>query len=256
MKAAFKLIITAVLALSCLMITSCEKNNKPEKEAEYVVIGGLKWATKNLGATTIAGSPSTCYGDYYAWSETETRYDGITVFASNGASFSGWNHPVHKWAYSEYDHPNYTFDQLEPSHDVAHRKLGDPWRIPRDDDFWALYVACGGDPSSHMMTFPPSGDKNTKEKGIYWCDDYDGVAGLLFSDGKSQLFFPACGYIREKQLTSPSSSHWYGMYWCSTKDNECGFSKSQTFEFASIFVYVCTERNTYCGLNIRPVADL
>ena len=30
---------------------------------DYVEIGGKKWATMNVGATTVAGSPETAYGD-------------------------------------------------------------------------------------------------------------------------------------------------------------------------------------------------
>ena len=41
---------------------------------DYVEIGGKKWATMNVGATTVAGSPETAYGDYYAWGETVTYY--------------------------------------------------------------------------------------------------------------------------------------------------------------------------------------
>ena len=42
-------------------------------EREYVEIGGLKWATMNIGATTVAGSYETCCGSYFAWGDTEPR---------------------------------------------------------------------------------------------------------------------------------------------------------------------------------------
>lgn len=45
---------------------------------EYVEIGGRKWATMNVGATTVAGSPKTAYGDYYTWGELETYYNSLT----------------------------------------------------------------------------------------------------------------------------------------------------------------------------------
>lgn len=44
---------------------------------DYVEIGGKKWATMNVGATTVAGSPETAYGDYYAWGETVTYYTKV-----------------------------------------------------------------------------------------------------------------------------------------------------------------------------------
>ena len=52
----------------------------------FVEIGGLKWATMNVGATTVAGSYETCYGDYFAWGETEPRYISITRKAANDAT--------------------------------------------------------------------------------------------------------------------------------------------------------------------------
>lgn len=44
---------------------------------DYVEIGGKKWATMNVGATTVAGSPETTYGDYYTWGETGTYYTKV-----------------------------------------------------------------------------------------------------------------------------------------------------------------------------------
>ena len=47
-------------------------------EIEYVEIAGLLWATKNLGASTVAGSLSTCAGDYYQWGSINTLYNSLT----------------------------------------------------------------------------------------------------------------------------------------------------------------------------------
>lgn len=57
---------------------------------EYVEIGGVKWATMNIGATTVAGSPSTCFGDYFMWGETEPCYTGITIIDANTIVVDGW----------------------------------------------------------------------------------------------------------------------------------------------------------------------
>lgn len=53
---------------------------------EYVEIGGRKWATMNVGATTVAGSPKTAYGDYYTWGEIDTYYSRLT---ETGIIFKG-----------------------------------------------------------------------------------------------------------------------------------------------------------------------
>jgi uncharacterized protein YjdB len=57
----------------------------------FVKIGGLKWATMNVGATTVAGSYATCYGDYYAWGETQPRYMTITRSGTGSASYRRMN---------------------------------------------------------------------------------------------------------------------------------------------------------------------
>lgn len=44
---------------------------------EFVEIGGKKWATMNVGATTVSDSPETAYGDYYTWGETVTYYTKV-----------------------------------------------------------------------------------------------------------------------------------------------------------------------------------
>lgn len=44
---------------------------------EYVKIAGRKWATMNVGATTVADSWETSYGDFYAWGETTTYYKSV-----------------------------------------------------------------------------------------------------------------------------------------------------------------------------------
>ena len=55
---------------------------------DYVEIGGKKWATMNVGATTVAGSPETAYGDYYAWGETVTYYTKVDFNKTPGTSIS------------------------------------------------------------------------------------------------------------------------------------------------------------------------
>lgn len=180
---------------------------------EYVTIGNLRWATKNLGASTVAGSPMTCYGDYYAWGETEPRYYGYTSYNYNSnypskttMTFSGWR-PEFRGGYNVNPTINGSdidaeTNRLKMSIDPVHKEFGVPWRTPTAEDFRALYQACGGQGdyfdgmSQNPQVLLPEGSKETTAKGIYFCKDYDGVRGLLFCDGSgAQLFFPAAGYI-------------------------------------------------------------
>lgn len=44
---------------------------------DYINIGGKKWGTMNVGATTVAESNTTSFGGYYAWGEVDTYYSSI-----------------------------------------------------------------------------------------------------------------------------------------------------------------------------------
>lgn len=212
------------------------------------IIGGRKWALKNLGATTIAGSPATCYGDYYCWGETETRYTGITVRGESTVSFSGWK-SGHSNGFASSDVPSYTGASLDAGHDAATQALGSPWRTPTNEDFTALFEACGGDANSTGSL--PAGNTTTTAKGIYWCSNYYGVKGFLFSDGESQLFFPAAGTILDKAIYRGGER---GLYWSSSL-----YSNNSNFAmYANMQVSGVNPSDTYyryLGLTIRPVKD-
>lgn len=194
---------------------------------EYVVIGGLKWAKMNIGATTVAGSTSTCYGDLYSWGETSTKTNYAKSYYSSTAK-----------AISSDITPG-------SGNDVARVKWGGDWRMPTKEDFKKLYEACGG-------TNPPKsgGSASTTEKGVYWCSSYDGVAGLLFCDGAGhKLFFPAAG---DSTSDSPSSGGILGYYWSSTWDSP-DYAYSLGFSSATVISQVGYYR--YHGTSVRPVSD-
>ncbi len=79
--------------------------------------------------------------------------------------------------------------------------------MPTEQDFRDLIIACGGAYRTELgevqaaeCTPAPLPSANPG-KGIYWVSaeqtyisDYTGVAGVLFCDGSSKLFFPAAGF--------------------------------------------------------------
>lgn len=216
---------------------------------DYVWIGNRKWATMNLGATTEAGSPATCFGDYYAWGETEPRYTGITFYGKNSASFSGF-----KTGYEDgyYQDPLYNGTALDAAHDAAKVAWG-AWHTPSDMDFQDLYAACGGQGSfaSRGCTLKKvAGKADTIEKGIYWCSDYDGVEGTVFSDGINQVFFPAAGRIYGKNF---NNNNIYCAYWSSSVNT--GRSKPFHLDASSSDGLNLRYLSSVYGMTIRPVAD-
>lgn len=182
------------------------------KPHDAVYIGGKYWATMNVGATTVAGDPSTCYGDWFAWGETEPYYSSVTISNATTVTFNSWKSGKdYGYAWSSYRYctgaektlTKYNDDSnwgnvdnkssLEPKDDAATAKWGGTWRTPTMDDFIALCEDCGCTFVNYEAVLTTGGTSSTTEKGVYWCDNYDGVPGVLFSNGTNKVFFPATG---------------------------------------------------------------
>ena len=241
----------------------------PYNGHEYVEIGGIKWATCNVGAT----SPKE-YGWYFFWGGT-TGYvhDGSKwVTAQGGSELSGGfccgKTPYHTgvdlntgWykyiptGQVKFGSPDNILE-LVLNDDAAHVNWGGSWRIPTQEDFKKLYLACGG---TGTGIAPAKLTSATPGQGIYWVEktqdyisDYTGTAGLLFCDGENMLFFAAAGYGNEAKLIDEGFS---GRYWLSTvclnppsKAYRLGFYAS-----TNVSIEYPQERNQ--GFPIRPVSD-
>ena len=226
---------------------------------EYVQIGGLKWATMNVGATTMAGSYETCFGDYFAWGETQPRYMTITRSGTNSASFTWRN--GYSSGYSSDNWPTYTGTTLDASHDAATANWGGTWRTPTKAEYEALAAACSG--SSANGQTPVELINTITEGGIYWLSStqtiesaYTGVAGLLFvsrSDISKRLFFPASGYVYGTYLLLGGT---YGLYWSSSLDtSDTSRASSLYFSSYGIFPSNYYDRSRYDGRTVRSVSD-
>ncbi len=224
---------------------------------EYVEIGGLKWATMNVGATTVAGSYETCYGDYYAWGETQPRYMTITRSGTNSASFTWRN--GYSSGYSSDNYPTYTGTTLDASHDAATANWGSTWRTPTKAEFEALAAACSGSSANNQKSVELI--NAITEGGIYWLSStqtiesaYTGVAGLLFvsaSDISKRVFFPAAGYVFDSSLYYGGTN---GSYWSSSLLTS-NSSRAYSLNFNSSSVSPSSLSNRCYGFTVRPVSD-
>ena len=265
---------TAIAVNTIYTVTEDGWKTPAPAEPEYIVMkmGGdqsksLRWATMNLGATTVAGSGETCFGNYYAWGETEPYYatrvwnssekkwevDTWKADKDNGyawPSYCNGSSSFVEWSILPYDNDTKI---LKAGYDAATAELGIGWRMPTSDDFKALYRACGGTGTSCTST--SDGSKSTTAKGIYWCASYDGVAGLLFiaEDNGPHLFFPAAG---DGYSTRFVDVGYLGLYWSSTHNYSIA-DHAYYLRCANGFVspqYNGSSR--YSGFSIRPVADM
>ncbi len=261
--------VTAVASGTCTVTATAKDGSGVKAECqvtveqainghEYVEIGGRKWATMNVGATTVAGSYETCYGDYYAWGETEPRYSSITRTEEGEVTFT-WKEGYSS-GYNYYNFPSYTDTTLDASHDAATANWGGTWRTPTKEEYEALAAACSG--SSAEVQTPVTLINTITEGGIYWLSStqtiesaYTGVAGLLFvsaSDISKRVFFPASGYVYD---TSLSYGGMYGNYWSSSR-NTSRTDSACYLEFDSSCVrppYSYGQR--FYGMTVRPVSD-
>ena len=230
----------------------------------YVEIGGKKWATKNLGATTIAGSYETCYGDYYAWGETEPRYMTITRTSASEATFT-WKNSFAS-GYNDSNSPTYTGTTLDAAHDAATAQMGEGWRTPTMEDFQALAMACSGSSANNQ---PPISLINPiTEGGIYrltaeqtYEPEYTGVAGVLFVDKDdidNRVFFPFAYSVRGKMLypiTVTTVNYSAGYYWSSSLSTSDKEAYLLGLESTPNRVNPWWDFPRYYGCTVRPVSD-
>ena len=121
--------------------------------------------------------------------------------------------------------------------------------MPTQAEFASLYSACGGSDSSYTGTITTaiSLTGTVQPKGVYWCTDADGVVGALFSDGTSQIFFPAAGTVFKNSFADGSE----GAYWASTLTGNTSIAYRLLLRSAN--VYPASSNNRCYGRSIRPV---
>ena len=167
----------------------------------YVEIGGLKWATMNIGASSV-----TDYGQYFQWGDT-TGYVAANVGSSGTTyakpfswadyKFSGGRTSPGDTGQTKYNASDGK-TMLDGCDDAARANWGGSWRMPTTAEFQALGNAV-----------------NTA-----WTADYQGsgVAGLVCTDktdSSKVLFFPAAGYCLNGSVSNVGDIG-YGYYWSSS----------------------------------------
>jgi uncharacterized protein (TIGR02145 family) len=163
---------------------------------DYVEIGGLKWATMNVGANSITDT-----GLYFQWGDI-SGYTASQVGSGEGQKYFGW---------ADYKYGDGTSSMLtqmtkynsndgktvlEASDDAVVANWDGKWRMPTTDEFQAL---------GNAVT-------------TAWTANYQGsgVAGLVCTDktdSSKVLFFPACGYCNNGSVYIVGDD---GLYWSSS----------------------------------------
>jgi len=207
----------------------------PTPSHDYVEIGGVKWATMNVGANSV-----TDYGLFFQWGDTQ-GYTAAQCGSGEGQKYFGW---------ADYKYGNGTSSPsttdmtkynstdgktvLEASDDAVTAAWGGQWRMPTYNE----YVALGGAVTSA------------------WTADYQGsgVSGLVLTDktdSSKTLFFPACGYCSDGSVYNVGSG---GRYWASSlRTNWVQYAYYLYLDVSSVFWQNNIDRRY--GYSVRAVAN-
>ena len=202
---------------------------------DYVEIGGIKWATMNIGANSV-----TDYGQYFQWGDT-TGYVTANVGTSGTTNakpfewkdykFSGGRTAPGATGLTKYNSAD-TKTMLDGCDDAATLNWGGAWRMPTKDEYVAL------------------GNAVTRA----WTADYQGsgVAGLICTDktdSSKVLFFPAAGFCYEGSVRDVVGGgyYWYSSLNTSNKQYAYGLYLSRNDVNWSYYYIRCY------GFAVRPV---
>jgi len=205
----------------------------PAPSHDYVEIGGLKWATMNIGAESVTDA-----GLYFQWGDTQ-GYTAAQVGSGSGQKAFTWNNYKYWTAdtgsgssgvtkYNSTDGKTV----LEASDDAAQAAWGGNWRMPTTAEFAALGAA------------------TTRA----WTTDYEGsgVAGLVLTskaDSNVKLFFPAAGYGDNGSMSGVGS---YGIYWSSSRVTSNELNAYDLYFYSSDVYWQSIDYRRY-GFSVRPV---
>ena len=206
-----QLLLSSAMALLSLPAgAQCPDNNHPHM-VDLGLPSSTKWACCNVGA-----DKPEAHGGYYAWGETEVKasYDYDTYLY-----FTSWN----DWP----PYQNIGRDICRTDYDVAYKKWGDSWQMPRKEQIQELIDHCTAVWSSQ-----------------------NGVQGMTFTgtNGKS-IFLPASGPRWSNNAAETGTT---GCFWSSELRNT-GSSTPYTLDISATGATVSESRERCSGIVVRPV---
>ena len=202
------------------------------QQHDYVEIGGIKWATMNVGANSITDT-----GLYFQWGDTQ-GYTASQVGKGEGKKIFSWENYKYNPSGDGSTMTKYNATDgktvLEASDDAAQANWGSQWRMPTTDEYVALDNAV-----------------NTA-----WTADYQGsgVSGLVLTDktdSSKALFFPAAGLCSNGSVINVGS---IGYYWSSSVYSS-KVQRAYGLGFSSSGVYWQSNFLRFYGFAVRGILD-
>ena len=203
-------------------------SEKVKTTYEWVEIGGVKWATKNVGALTI-----TDYGQKFSWGGTKGYTNDQVSGTCKSKAFSWTDYELGDGGFAPSNMTKYNSTDgktvLEAEDDAATVNMGSGWRMPTTDEFQALGNAV-------TTAF-------TKVNNVY---------GLLCTDktdSSKTLFFPAAGLCDNGSVYHVGNN---GSYWSSSLNTSYA-ANGNRMNFYGVDMRWQTYGSRYYGLSVRGV---
>ncbi len=200
----------------------------PTPSHDFVEIGGIKWATMNVGANSITDT-----GLYFQWGDTQ-GYTAAQVGSGEGQKYFGEEDCIYynNGSYTKYNEGD-SLITLEASDDAVKAVWGGNWRMPTVSEFIALGEAVN----------------------IAWTQ-VNGVSGMMCTDKTDEtktLFFPACG---NASYGSVNNVGYDGYYWSSSLYADYGDSYAYRLDFYDGGVNWANDNGyRYYGCTVRGILD-
>jgi hypothetical protein len=197
----------------------------PTPSHDFVEIGGIKWATMNVGANSVTDT-----GLYFQWGDTQ-GYTAAQVGEGEGQKYFGEDDCIYynDGSYTKYNEGD-SLITLESTDDAVKAAWGGNWRMPTVSEFIALGEAV-----------------NTAWTQV------NGVSGLMCTDKTDEtktLFFPACGYAYYGSVDYVGD---YGFCWSSSLYADYGDSGAFSLYFYYGGVDWGSNGNRCSGYPVRGV---
>ena len=192
---------------------------------DYVEIGGVKWATMNVGAKKITDS-----GLYFQWGDTQ-GYTAAQISSEKDFSLRDYKYGNSSSTFTKYNETDGK-TVLDSEDDAVTAAWGGNWRMPTKEEFQALVNATTS----------------------AWVENYlgSGVNGWFFTsndDNSKTLFFPAAGYGGGVDVWDVGSD---GYYWSRSLYTD-GVGNARSLYIGSGGLYPDNDNYRYQGCSVRGV---
>ena len=211
----------------------------------YVEIGGVKWSTKNVGASSITDS-----GLFFQWGNTQGYTAAQCINGEMTESYKYYNAQNYQTT-DEYweNYPDYSVGLLS-SDDAATAIMGSKWRVPTPAEQLSLE-------SNTDVSFTTNYN-NTNVPGYIFTDKTDNTkvlflpAVVAFGDYSSSFLsdHPNFPYASD-------GDNYYTYYWNNQQSDGYGYTQYYYYDNPDIRTdsEALWNQSMYYGLPIRAVAD-